>query len=54
MSPIGPGFFSARGVSVIASELRWIWLPSAIFVAAVSLRRVSVGPAAAGRYDGKK
>ena len=54
VSPIGPGFFSARGVSVIASELRWIWVPSAIFVAAVSLRRVYVGPASAGRYDGKK
>ena len=53
VSPIGPNFFSARGVSVIASELRWIWVPSAIFVAAVSLRRVYAGPASAGRSDGK-
>ena len=27
VSPIGPGFFSARGVRVLASELRWIWIP---------------------------
>jgi inner membrane protein len=29
VSPIGPGFFSARGARVLLSELRWIWLPSA-------------------------
>jgi inner membrane protein len=39
VSPIGPGFFSDRGVRVLISELRWIWVPSAVFVAAVSLRR---------------
>ena len=36
VSPIGAGFFSARGLSVLVSEARWIWLPSAII--AVSAR----------------
>lgn len=27
VSPIGAGFFSARGVAVLWSELRWVWLP---------------------------
>ena len=36
VSPIGAGFFSARGLSVLASEARWIWVPSAII--AVSAR----------------
>jgi inner membrane protein len=30
VSPIGMGFFSARGVVVILSELLWVWLPAAI------------------------
>jgi inner membrane protein len=30
VSPIGPGFFSPRGLRVLASELRWIWMPSAV------------------------
>ncbi|GAA5070911.1 metal-dependent hydrolase [Lysobacter panacisoli] len=30
VSPIGAGFFSARGLAVILSELRWIWLPCAL------------------------
>ncbi len=48
MSPIGPNFFSERGLRVLLSELRWIWVPSALFVAAVSLRRrgSQVGPRA--------
>jgi inner membrane protein len=36
VSPIGAGFFSARGLSVLVSEARWIWVPSAII--AVSAR----------------
>ena len=32
VSPIGPGFFSRRGLMVIASELLWIWLPSLALV----------------------
>jgi inner membrane protein len=32
VSPIGVGaFFSHRGITVILSELKWVWLPSAIF-----------------------
>lgn len=32
VSPIGlGGFFSHRGFKVILSELKWVWLPSAIF-----------------------
>lgn len=39
VSPIGAGFFSARGVRVLVSELQWIWVPSAVVVAAVWARR---------------
>ncbi len=28
VSPIGPGFFSARGLRVLFSEMVWIWLPA--------------------------
>ena len=34
VSPIGTGFFSERGVSVMISELVWIWVP-AVMIAAV-------------------
>lgn len=27
VSPIGAGFFSARGVETLISELKWVWLP---------------------------
>ena len=27
VSPIGARFFSARGVAVLWSELKWVWLP---------------------------
>jgi len=37
VSPIGVGFFSPRGLSVLASEARWIWLPSAIMAASARL-----------------
>jgi inner membrane protein len=33
VSPIGAGFFSLRGVHVMLSELRWIWLPLAVLAA---------------------
>ena len=41
VSPISVrGFFTARGVRVLASELIWIWLPAIAFVlAVVCLRR---------------
>ncbi|MBS0214207.1 MAG: metal-dependent hydrolase [Proteobacteria bacterium] len=27
VSPIGAGFFSARGMATLVSELHWVWLP---------------------------
>ncbi|HEX7809721.1 MAG TPA: metal-dependent hydrolase, partial [Thermoanaerobaculia bacterium] len=27
VSPIGPRFFSARGLATLQSELLWVWLP---------------------------
>ncbi|MBV8517390.1 MAG: metal-dependent hydrolase [Acidobacteria bacterium] len=30
VSPIGAGFFSARGVETFISELKWVWLPCAL------------------------
>lgn len=34
VSPIGAGFFSRRGLVVLASEFVWVWLPSLLLVAA--------------------
>ena len=34
VSPIGAGFFSRRGLAVLASEFAWVWLPSLLLVAA--------------------
>ena len=39
VSPIGVGFFSPRGLRVLASESGWIWLPSAIIAASARLWR---------------
>ena len=39
VSPIGVGFFSPRGLSVLASEARWIWVPSAIIAASARMFR---------------
>lgn len=41
VSPLGIGnFFSRRGVDVILSELKWVWLPSALIsVFAFAVRR---------------
>ena len=33
VSPIGAGFFSQRGWHTLLSELRWVWLPSAVLTA---------------------
>jgi inner membrane protein len=30
VSPVGMGFFSSRGVTVILSEMQWVWLPAMI------------------------
>ena len=45
VSPLGVrAFFTARGVRVLASELVWVWLPSALFAAATLwLRRPQLG-----------
>ena len=37
VSPIGARFFSARGLLVLQSELRWVWLPSVILAVAATL-----------------
>lgn len=40
VSPIGAGFFSERGLAVVLSEVRWVWLPCAFVAAsACALRR---------------
>ena len=39
VSPIGAGFFSERGLSVVASEALWIWVPSILIVAVSWLAR---------------
>ena len=42
VSPIGMGFFSERGLRVLLSELKWIWLPSGVAVLlSLVLRRKS-------------
>ena len=38
VSPIGVGFFSERGLAVIASEIIWIWIPS-VAIAGIALIR---------------
>ena len=46
VSPIGAHFFSARGISVVQSELLWVWLPCVAFaIVAFSFRRVLLAPA---------
>ena len=39
VSPIGAGFFSPRGLRVLASEAGWIWVPSAIIAISARLFR---------------
>lgn len=40
VSPIGAGFFTARGTETLLSEMRWVWLPSAAAAASgLALRR---------------
>lgn len=39
VSPIGFGFFSSRGLSVILSEMIWVWIPSFILFLSVKLIR---------------
>lgn len=39
VSPIGGGFFSARGLLTLLSELLWLWLPTLLAVGLVTWRR---------------
>ncbi|HEV8694971.1 MAG TPA: metal-dependent hydrolase [Lysobacter sp.] len=39
VSPIGASFFSARGLAVLWSEVRWVWLPALAVAAFISLVR---------------
>ena len=39
VSPIGAGFFSARGLETALSELLWVWLPCAVLAGLVWTRR---------------
>jgi inner membrane protein len=39
VSPIGFAFFSERGVTVLLSEMLWVWLPTAVVVVPVLLYR---------------
>ena len=42
VSPIGvQRFFSSRGVAVMLSEIRWVWVPSAVIAALGSYRRTT-------------
>ena len=42
VSPIGIGFFSARGAGVLLSELVWVWMPCALVAAALLTARKAV------------
>jgi inner membrane protein len=45
VSPIGVGpFLTWRGLSVIVSEVKWIWLPSGLLVSAATVYRKLFGP----------
>lgn len=46
VSPIGPDFFSARGMQVLGSEIVWVWLPA---LAIALLARLSRRAAHANR-----
>ena len=50
VSPIGVGFFSARGFAVLQSELRWILLPSVI-IALLARMRVRLKPDTTGTIE---
>src|SRR5919202_3931234 len=54
VSPIGLGsFFSEWGVTVIKSELLWVWLPTAVALGLVlSLRRLRGRGGGGGRWGG--
>jgi inner membrane protein len=49
VSPIGLGFFGPQGLSVIRSEVVWIWLPSLVLVVAAWVWRRAFGDSSRGR-----
>ncbi|HZB46414.1 MAG TPA: metal-dependent hydrolase [Pyrinomonadaceae bacterium] len=49
VSPIGLGFFGPQGLSVIRSEIVWIWAPSLVLVAAAWVWRRVFGDSSRGR-----
>lgn len=47
VSPIGAGFFSARGLETLWSEIAWVWLPCAgLVLIGLLVRKSRVEPAA--------
>jgi inner membrane protein len=44
VSPIGAGFFSARGADVFAAELVWVWCPALAVILAARLLRCRPAP----------
>lgn len=44
VSPFANGFFSARGMATLASELRWVWLPLASAVLGWKLIQPPLSP----------
>ena len=42
VSPIGAGFFSARGLATLRSELVWVWAPCVVVAIAGRLARTSL------------
>jgi inner membrane protein len=44
VSPIGVHFFSLRGLETLLSELRWVWLPCGVAIAASLAFRRKVSP----------
>ena len=51
VSPIGIGFFSARGLDVLLSEIKWAWLPAVALLGASLLIRKAFGREDADRTD---
>jgi inner membrane protein len=39
VSPLGLNFFSTRGLTVLQSEFRWIWLPATVLAGSAALFR---------------
>ena len=49
VSPFANRFFSARGVEVLLSELRWVWMPTLSLAAMAAWRRCRTSVATARR-----